>query len=109
MFPLFSSLRTKAPYFVVWSSGSFHTRVSLKRNCTSAKLPRSILIPASSSVTPDPASPLLRTIILSLISRSVEFTVDCVQLTTRFPVIKTSPTVGPVFKVILPESATSIE
>ena len=40
---------------------------SLKRNCTSAKLPRSILIPASVNVTPDPDSFALRTIILSLI------------------------------------------
>ena len=109
MLPPDSSLRTKAPVFVVLLTGSFQTMFSLNRNCTSAKLPRSILIPDSFNVTPVPASPELRTRILSLIVTSVELTVVVVPLTTRFPVTCTSPTARPVSSLITPASATLIE
>ena len=79
--------------------------VSSNKNCASAKVPLSNLIPAVLRVIPPPVSPLFKNIILSLMSVLVEFIVVVVPATVKFPVIAVVP-VAPVSKVIVEPSAT---
>ena len=58
---------------------------SLKSKVALSTVPLSISIPEVPDVTPAPVSPLFKTIVLSVIAVSVDSTVVCVPVTTKFP------------------------
>lgn len=65
--------------------------VSFQRTVASSTVPRSMLKPEVPEVTPAPDSPLLRTIVLSVIVVLVEAIEVKVPLTVKSPVTVTAP------------------
>ena len=108
MFPPASSISVNAPVLIVCDTGSFHVIVSSNNICVSGKLPLSILIPDWLRVIPAPASPALRTIMLSLILKFVLVTFVWAPLTTKSPVRYNWPIWLPVSIVSVPPLATFI-